>query len=51
MTNRNRELCGPGHESEAGLRAQVDSLFIVVAADPSAGWVQMVWGAWGGPVG
>ena len=28
--------------AEAGLRAQVDSLFVVAAADPSAGWVQMV---------
>lgn len=27
---------------EAGLRAQVDSLFAVAAADPAAGWVQMV---------
>ena len=27
---------------EAGLRAQVDSLAVVAAADPSAGWVQMV---------
>ncbi|WP_419908323.1 acyl-CoA dehydrogenase family protein [Candidatus Poriferisodalis sp.] len=28
--------------AEAGLGAQVASLFIVAAADPSAGWVQMV---------
>lgn len=28
--------------SEAGLRAQVDSALIVAAADPAAGWVQMV---------
>ncbi|MGH1490095.1 MAG: acyl-CoA dehydrogenase family protein [Acidimicrobiales bacterium] len=28
--------------TEAGLRAQVDTLFIVAAADPAAGWVQMV---------
>lgn len=28
--------------AEAGLRAQVDSLFVVGAADPAAGWVQMV---------
>ena len=28
--------------SEAGLRAQVDSLFVTAAADPAAGWVQMV---------
>jgi len=28
--------------AEAGLRAQVDSLFAVAAADPAAGWVQMV---------
>ena len=28
--------------AEAGLRAQVDSLFVVAAADPAAGWVQMV---------
>ncbi len=27
---------------EAGLRAQVDSLFLVAAVDPAAGWVQMV---------
>ena len=28
--------------SEAGLRAQVDTLFMICAADPAAGWVQMV---------
>lgn len=28
--------------AEAGLRAQVDALFVVAAADPAAGWVQMV---------
>ena len=28
--------------AEAGMRAQVESLFVVAAADPSAGWVQMV---------
>ena len=28
--------------SEAGLRAHVDSLFVTAAADPAAGWVQMV---------
>ncbi|MEZ5228653.1 MAG: hypothetical protein R2710_18885 [Acidimicrobiales bacterium] len=28
--------------AEAGLRALVDSLFVVGAADPAAGWVQMV---------
>lgn len=28
--------------SEAGLRAQVDTLLVVAAADPAAGWVQMV---------
>ncbi len=28
--------------AEAGVRAQVDSLFVVAAADPAAGWVQMV---------
>ena len=27
---------------EAGLRAQVDTLFVTAAADPAAGWVQMV---------
>lgn len=28
--------------AEAGLRAQVDTLLVVAAADPAAGWVQMV---------
>ena len=28
--------------SEAGLRAQVDTLLVTAAADPAAGWVQMV---------
>lgn len=28
--------------AEAGLRAQVDALFVVAEADPAAGWVQMV---------
>ncbi|MGK2914423.1 MAG: acyl-CoA dehydrogenase family protein [Porticoccaceae bacterium] len=28
--------------SEAGLRAQIDTLLVVAAADPAAGWVQMV---------
>jgi alkylation response protein AidB-like acyl-CoA dehydrogenase len=28
--------------SEAGLRSQVDTLLVIAAADPAAGWVQMV---------
>jgi 3-hydroxy-9,10-secoandrosta-1,3,5(10)-triene-9,17-dione monooxygenase len=28
--------------SEAGLRAQVETLLVIAAADPAAGWVQMV---------